>query len=55
LENLPANKIRFLAVFGGRHSFATHSIANIPLPARHDWHPIRRPSGIMAEEWVAEE
>jgi hypothetical protein len=39
----------------GRHSFATHSIANLPLPARLDWHPIGRASGIMAEEWGAKE
>jgi hypothetical protein len=39
----------------GRHSFATHSVASIPLPARLDWHRIRRPSGMMAEESVARE
>jgi hypothetical protein len=32
-----------------------HSIANLPLPARLDWHPIGRPAGMMAEEWVAKE
>jgi hypothetical protein len=51
---------RFLLFPVGRHSIATHSIAthsiaNLPLPARLDWHPIGRPSGVMAEEWVAKE